>query len=148
MHLRSAAVRLATSVALLVLVGAPSAARADEATQIIERAKRSVVAVGTFERTRTPQFSFRGTGFVVEDGTLVVTNAHVVPGLVEGNSMEQQGVLSQSGGNTGTFREAKVVAVDPGTDLALLKLGGTPLPPLRIGDSDRAKEGQSIFLTG
>jgi len=148
MHLRSAAVRMATSVALLVLVGAPSAARADEATQIIERAKRSVVAVGTFERTRTPQFSFRGTGFVVEDGTLVVTNAHVVPGLVEGNSMEQLGVLSQSGGNTGTFREAKVVAVDPGTDLALLKLGGTPLPPLRIGDSDRAKEGQSIFLTG
>ncbi len=42
-----------------------------------------VVAVGTFQATRVPQFRFAGTGFVVGDGTLVATNAHVLPAVLE-----------------------------------------------------------------
>jgi serine protease Do len=124
-------------------------APADDVTGTIERVKRSVVAVGTFERTRTPQFMFRGTGFVVDDGTLVVTNAHVMPGPLDGNRMEQPGILiPQPGGGAATFREAKELAVDPGTDLVLLKISGAPLPALRVGASDDVKEGQSILITG
>ena len=134
---------------LAVVVMAPASALADDAIATIGRVKPSVVAVGTFERTRTPQFSFRGTGFVVDDGTLVVTNAHVMPGPLDGNRMEQVGILVPQPGNApAAFREARMVATDPGTDLALLKIGGTPLPALRIGDSDAVKEGQSIMMTG
>jgi S1-C subfamily serine protease len=122
---------------------------AEEASAIIARVKPSIVAVGTFERTRVPQFAFRGSGFVVDDGTLVVTNAHVMPGPVDTSRMEQVGILVPQPGNApAAFREARMVATDPGTDLALLKIGGTPLPALRIGDSDAVKEGQSIMMTG
>lgn len=38
--------------------------------------------------------------------------------------------------------------MDTSTDLALLRIGGAPLPALRIGDSDGVKEGQSILMTG
>jgi serine protease Do len=135
---------LATGIAVL-----PAAARADDALATIGRVKQSVVAVGTFERTRTPQFSFRGTGFVVDDGTLVVTNAHVLPGPLDSTRMEQVGILIPQPGNAAaSFREARVVATDPGTDLALLKITGTALPALRVGDSDAVKEGQSILMTG
>jgi serine protease Do len=140
---------LKSQLALLALACFPFTALANDVAEVIARAKRSVVAVGTFERTRSPQFSFRGTGFAVEDGTLIVTNLHVVPETIEGNRMEQLGILiPQPGVASGTFREAKVVAMDGGTDLALLKVGGSPLPTLRIGDSDQAREGQSILLTG
>jgi S1-C subfamily serine protease len=46
------------------------------------------------------------------------------------------------------YREARQVAVDPGTDLALLKIDGSPLPALRIGDSDGVREGREVLFTG
>lgn len=122
---------------------------AADATTVVERVKRSVVAVGTFERTRVPQFAFRGTGFVVEDGQLVVTNAHVTAPPTQAGRLEQIGVLiPDNTGRSASFREATVVASDADTDLAVLKIGGTPLPALRFGDSDAVKEGQEILFTG
>ena len=47
--------------------------------ETIERVKPSIVAIGSYSKTRSPPFSFRGTGFVVGDGTLIATNAHVLP---------------------------------------------------------------------
>ncbi len=140
----------ASTFALVVAFGSVGApARAEEATATIERVKRSVVAVGTFERTRSPQFAYRGTGFVVDDGKLVVTNAHVLPTKLDPKRLEVLGVLvPEPGGATAVFREAKQAATDPGIDLALLALSGEPLPALKIGDSDRVKEGQNILMTG
>ena len=46
--------------------------------EALERVKPSVVAVGTFQKLRSPPFIFRGTGFAVGDGTLIATNAHVI----------------------------------------------------------------------
>ena len=60
----------------------------------IARIKPSVVAVGTHQRTRSPQFAFRGTGFVVGDGTLVATNAHVVPDTIESDKLETIAILA------------------------------------------------------
>ena len=47
--------------------------------EALARVKPSVVAVGTFQKMRNPRFIFRGTGFAVDDGTLIATAAHVVP---------------------------------------------------------------------
>ena len=108
--LRTLIVSLAVPVCLLA---APPAAA--DAIATIDRVKGSIVAIGTFERTRTPQFQFRGTGFVVGDGTLVATNAHVLPGVLDPTKLEVLGILVPSPGDErARFREAKQIAVDPG----------------------------------
>ena len=134
---------------LLVAFGPVAPACAQTAIAAIERVKGSIVAVGTFERTRTPPFEFRGTGFAVGDGTLVATNAHVLPKLIDGPRLEMLGVLVVVPGVAQVqFREAKQVAIDPGSDLAVLQIGGAALPALALADSDLVKEGQSVLFTG
>jgi S1-C subfamily serine protease len=66
-----------------------------------------------------------GSGFFVGDG-VVVTNAHVVAG-------EDASVVELSDGST---REARVVAFDPGRDLAVLTVPDADRPalPLREGE--------------
>ena len=47
-----------------------------------------------------------------------------------------------------SVRAAEVVATDSARDLALLKISGNPIPTLKIGDSDRAREGWQLYFTG
>ena len=152
MHLfpARAAPRIAAAAAALATMLLPvGGARADNAIDTIARVKVSVVAVGTYERTRTPAFEFKGTGFAVGDGLSIITNAHVVPRLLEGAKMETLGiVIPMPGGTQVEFREAKQVATSADVDLALLRIGGAPLPALKIGDSDTVREGQSVLFTG
>jgi S1-C subfamily serine protease len=122
------------------------------AIETIERVKGSVVAVGTFERTRSPQFQFLGTGFAVEDGSLIVTNAHVLPRLLDPAQRETLAILiplpDKDDPNQAQVREAKQVASDADSDLALLRISGPALPPLKLGSSADVKEGQEVFFTG
>src|SRR6476659_9553432 len=74
------AVVAAIAFAFFVLFKSAIAA---EPADVIQRIKGSVVAVGTFEKSRNPAFAFHGTGFVVGDGTLVATNAHVIPQILD-----------------------------------------------------------------
>jgi len=138
--------------ALLVLaafIGGSAGAFAAESLDTIVRVKSSIVGVGSLERTRAPPFQFRGTGFVVADGLTVVTNAHVLPSLLDSAHGEVLAVaLPASGTTPPTVREATRLAVDYDSDLALLKLTGTPLPALRVRNSDSVREGQEILLTG
>jgi len=134
---------------MLAFCFAAGHAAGQDAQATIERVKQSVVPIGTYERTRTPAFAFRGTAFVVGDGTFVVTNAHVLPGVLDTTRLEVLGVLvAGPSADKVEFREAKQVAVDPGSDLAVLKIGGAPLPALQIRNSDGVKEGQPIMFTG
>jgi serine protease Do len=142
-------------VAGLPLLVAPSLrAQNSDAEETIARVKPSIVAVGTFERTRSPAFQFMGTGFVVGDGTLVVTNAHVLPAAVDTDRRERIAILvptMRSVGADGTkveVREARPVARDASHDLAVLKIEGSPLPALPIGDSTSVREGRSVYFTG
>lgn len=113
----------------------------------IARIKPSVVGVGTVERMRTPPLELLGTGFVVADGRHVLTNAHVVAQPLDEQNYEFFAVFSGHGTHP-QVRKAKKVAVDYEHDLALLKISGPPLPTVRLGDSDRVREGQSIAFTG
>lgn len=117
----------------------------------IDRVKASVVAVGTFERARAPAFQFRGTGFAVGDGTIIVTNAHVLPADVDIGKLETLAILlpaSSSESAKVDIREARPLAVDPGSDLALVRFEGSALPALRLHEGDDIREGRDIFLTG
>jgi serine protease Do len=132
---------------------ASGAAAEPQAEDTIARVKGSVVAVGTFERTRSPPFRFLGTGFAVGDGSLVATNAHVVPATLDASKREEIVVLLPAPWREDRepevrLRTARVVATDTVHDLAVLKIDGAPIPPLPIGDSSAVREGRGVLFTG
>jgi S1-C subfamily serine protease len=124
-------------------------AGATDARETIQHVKASVVAVGTFERTRSPEFEFRGTGFVAGGGNTIVTNAHVLPETVDPVRREAVAVLVPGGAaDTPKVRSASVIAIDTNVDLALLRVDGDPLPVLQLMNSDAVQEGQEVLITG
>jgi S1-C subfamily serine protease len=118
-----------------------------ELPRTIATVKASVVGVGTFLKTRSPDNMFVGTGFVVDDGLSVITNAHVVPEVVDSEKNETFGIVIARGAEI-EFRPAVLVARDRAHDLAHLRISGAPLPALRLGDSGGAVEGQELAFTG
>ena len=137
----------AALLALLVLAaGAGVCAGLPEA---IERVKPAVVAVGTFQKMRSPAFVFRGTGFAVGDGTLIATNAHVVVEAQQAANGETMMVLVHvPDAKAPQSREARVIALDKVHDLALLRISGAPLPTVTFGNPEAARDGQSVAFTG
>lgn len=113
----------------------------------IARIKPSITLVGTFKKTNSPPFTFRGTGFVVGDGRLVATNAHVLPDLLEADGTILAIQARREDGQL-QLRQASKVAVDKDHDLALLRIDGPPLPALALGQSRAIREGQPIAFTG
>ena len=86
---------------------------------------------------------------MVGDGTLIATNAHVIPDRIESDKLETIAVLASTGdGGEAQVREAKLAGLDREHDLALLRISGAPLPALILGDSDAMKEGEAVAFTG
>ena len=138
-------VHLLRLAAILVLLAAP--VRGAELVQTIERVKPSIVAVGTFLKTRSPSVQFVGTGFVVADGRHVITNAHNVDKPLDPENKETRVVLVSKDGEPQP-RDAELLAIDKEHDLTLLKIGGDPLPAMKLGDSAGVREGQILAFTG
>jgi serine protease Do len=127
---------------------------------IVARARPSVLPVGTYSPTDSPRFGFRGSGFVVGDGTLVVTNVHVLPASASAGAATQAeaavsgtrlAVLARSaapGREAGDMRLAQIVALDREHDIALLRIEGAALPPLPLDGAERAGEGKAVALLG
>lgn len=139
--------RFVLGVCLLVTFSLMSGNSVAGLPETLAQIKPGVVAVGTVQKTRSPPGKFLGTGFVMGDGRYIVTNAHVLPALLAAEKFEFLAVFVGSGPRP-DIRRAKKVALDPVHDLALLKIEGEPLPTLRLGDSERMREGQSIAFTG
>ena len=137
------------ATALVVVLSAGNLPAEAGLPEALARVKPSVVAVGTFQKMRSPAFIFRGTGFAVDDGTLIATNAHVIPEALQTEPRETMMVLVHVPGATEPQpREAKTITVDREHDLALLRITGAPLPTVTFGDSGVARDGQSIAFTG
>lgn len=135
---------LFVSFGLLTLAGLAYAALPD----LIEQVKPSIVVVGTYARTRSPAFMMRGTGFVVGNGTLVATNAHVVPDKLDSATGETLMVVVPASRHGPQQRVAKLAVTDPSHDLALLRTEGAPLPAMKLQSGDHVREGQSVAFTG
>ncbi|MEM6579617.1 MAG: serine protease [Pseudomonadota bacterium] len=118
----------------------------------IDLVRPSIVGVGTAYPPRQPNrkdnpVAYRGTGFVIDNGLLVATNAHVIPTSLDKENNQTIAVFTGEG-NGARVVPAKVVLTDSQHDLALLSLEGGPLPALRLGDASRVREGQDIAFTG
>jgi len=79
-----------------------------------------------------------GSGFVISHDGYIGTNVHVVR-----DASEIVVRLADQGQH-----RAKVVGVDPTTDIALLKIEATGLPVLPFGDSDKLEVGEPVMAIG
>lgn len=109
--------------------------------------KPGVVGVGTFHPTRSPRSSLLGTGFVVLDGRHIVSCAHIFEKLLDSEKNETHAIFLGRDRQM-TVRSATLIATDRARDLAVLRIEGTPLPPLKLGDSGSAREGWQLYFTG
>lgn len=90
---------------------------------------------GTTERQQVGS----GSGFLVSADGYVVTNKHVV----SDTAAEYTVIMSND-----QEYSAKVLAMDPNNDIAVLKIEGNNLPSLSLGDSDRIRVGQTVIAIG
>ena len=140
--------KLAAMAAITVGAGLAPSSRAG-LVEVVAAAKPSIVAVGTFSALANPRFAFRGTGFVVRGGNLVVTNAHVLP-PVESSGPEGRLVIQTPRGKAaaGEIRPASIVAIDREHDLVLLRFEGAGLPALSLAQAEIEPDGLPIALIG
>lgn len=137
--------RVLVSAALALLLS-PIAARAD-IVGLLPRIKPAVVGVGSLHPLATPRIRLHGTGFAVADGQYVITNAHVLPTMLETEKGEDLAVFVRDLGQV-SARRAHRLATDPEHDLALLRIEGPALPALRLGHFKDVREGQTYYFTG
>jgi putative serine protease PepD len=79
-----------------------------------------------------------GTGFVISSDGVIATNNHVVEG-----ANRIQAVFSD-----GTTRRATVLGKNAASDLAVIKVDGTDLPTIALGDSDQVQVGDDVVAVG
>src|SRR5215210_7374385 len=85
-----------------------------------------------------PEQRASGSGVLISDDGYIVTNNHVVDGADEVNV-----TLT----NRKSYKAA-VVATDPSTDIAVVKIEGKNFPYLVYGNSDDVKLGQWVLAVG
>lgn len=80
-----------------------------------------------------------GSGFIVSSDGLIITNRHVVS-----DTVAEYTVITHDGEE----HSATVLARDPNNDIAVLKIEGSELPVLDLGDSEQVKVGQTVIAIG
>lgn len=79
-----------------------------------------------------------GSGFIISADGFILTNAHVVEGASE---------VYVTLTDKREFK-AKIVGSDTRTDVAVLKIDGSNLPRLNMGDSDKIRVGEWVLAIG
>jgi len=80
-----------------------------------------------------------GSGFIISENGLIVTNKHVVGDA----TAKYKVVIGQD-----EVIEVKDIYRDPVNDMAILKVDKKDLIPVKMGDSDKLKVGQSVIAIG
>jgi len=141
----------AISILLVFILGVYSSASALTAEEVLtikayEKVAPSVVNLTTqvceaeFFYCATPSITGSGSGVVLREDGLIITNSHVVSG-----AQTIRVVLSD-----GRRLEARITASDPDDDLAVIKVdvGDKPLRAIALGDSDSLRVGQRVLAVG
>ena len=123
-------------IAACILLTVAEAAHADPRQDIFRHAKAAtVLIVGTDEASHSLSL---GSGFFVDAGGLVVTNAHVI----EDSSRLYVYVLDHE-----IYAAPEVLAVDADADLAVLRVPHTPADWLTLA-ADPTPEGAEVIAVG
>jgi serine protease Do len=115
---------------------------------VVDKTSPSVVAIGINQRVFNPydpfsaptnQNSTIGTGFVVSDQGIIVTNKHVVS-----DASAHYTVVSKDNKKY----DVRKIYRDPVLDLALVQVDASDLKPLELGDSSKLRVGQTAIAIG
>jgi S1-C subfamily serine protease len=91
------------------------------------------------ERTNPPGVIFAtGSGFIVSADGLILTTAHVV---------NQADEVSVTLTDRREFK-SKVLSIDAGSDVAVLRIDAAGLPTVRLGDSSKVRPGDQVLTIG
>lgn len=80
-----------------------------------------------------------GSGFIVHPDGLILTNKHVV--------FDTEADYTVITSDNKEY-PAKVLSRDPINDIAVIKIGATGLPPVRLGNSIKLEPGQTVIAIG
>ncbi len=107
-------------------------------TRVAAEAEPSVVSVSVQGETGAGE----GSGVIIDRRGHVLTNNHVVAAAATGGRV---GVTLSDG----RVFVADITGTDPATDLAVLRIRGTPdVAPLQFGDSEAVEVGQPVMALG
>ena len=142
-------------------VSAPVVARALEALTVetILRTEKSVVAIARVRKDSSgnrrqatvdplsPDFvpNEFATGVVVDKSGLILTNYHVLGDVSQNDYFVW---IQRRPFEASVHRLESVMAVDPWTDLAVLKVAADDLVPMPLGESSRLKKGMIVIALG
>lgn len=104
----------------------------------VEKVSLSVVAIGA-AGSALAQNSTTGTGFVVSEKGIIVTNKHIVSDL---------GIKYNVVTKDGKKFEIRKIYRDPVLDIAIIQIDGNDLKALELGDSSKLKAGQTAIAIG
>jgi len=112
---------------------------------VVAKVKPSVVAINIeftgydiFRRPFTQEGA--GSGWIIDDNGIIVTNNHVVQGA-------ESITITMDDGRTFPV-DMDTVATDLLTDLAILKIGAENLPAASVGDSEKLRVGDWLVAIG
>lgn len=114
--------------------------------EIAQKVGRSVVSIVTERQSTGGVFGSgsqggAGTGVILDDKGLIITNRHVVP---QGTSRVR--VVTYDGT---VYDSVRLVGRDPLNDLAILKVNNPKnFVPATLGDSDKVRTGQKVIAIG
>jgi putative serine protease PepD len=108
------------------------------ATQIYERDSKGVVAI----KVVAAEGEDEGTGIVLNDEGLILTNDHVVKGA--------RSITIDASGSSNTTRGATLVGEEANKDLALIRVDptGLGLKPLTFASSSSVQVGDTVYAIG
>jgi putative serine protease PepD len=109
------------------------------ATQIYAKDSKGVVSI----RARTAEGEDEGTGIVLNEKGLILTNDHVLAGAT---ALE----IGVGTGSSKVTREAKLVGEEANSDLALIQVdpSGLGLKALELGDASSLAVGDQVYAIG
>jgi putative serine protease PepD len=108
------------------------------ATQVYQRDAAGVVSIKVVDADGGDS----GTGIVLNDEGLILTNNHVIS--------EYTSITVSPGKSATVSRAASVVGTDPNSDLALIKVNptGMGLQPLKLASSSSVQVGDPVYALG
>ena len=119
-------------------VSASSGSKALTATQIYQQDSTGVVAI----KAVTSEGEDEGTGIVLNEQGLILTNDHVIKGATS--------LTVDASGSSKKTTSATLVGEEANQDLALIKVdpSGLGLKPLALASSSSAKVGDTVYAIG
>jgi S1-C subfamily serine protease len=106
---------------------------------ILAKVQPSVVAIETSQATSRGVFEGAGSGIVLSEDGLVLTNAHVIGGLSEVTVLLADG----------TEHRATLVGSSPADDMAVVQVQGVDdLVPAELGSSEDLAVGEEVIAIG